>query len=251
MEAAMHCRLSAVYLLAALAGAAPLQAQEPRALIEKAIKAHGGKERLSRLEADRIKVKGLLYIKDKAVPFTGETLIQLPTRLKNTFQLNLENRTVKLVQIVNAGNAWVTVDGQPHKIEPTALAEMRESLALSRAMRLVPLLTDRSYELAALGESMVGERKALGVRVAVKGRKDLRLFFDKESGLLVKSEHTLDDGNGKDLVQEEFYSDFRDLSGFKRPIKMVALRKGAKVMEAEFLEVKYYDRFEDEEFKKP
>jgi hypothetical protein len=251
MEVAMHCRLIPVYLLAALAGAAPLQAQEARAIIEKAIGAHGGMDRLSRLQADRIKVKGSLYINEKAVPFTGETLIQLPTKLKNTFQLNLENRTIKLVQIVNAENAWVTLDGQPTKVEPTALAAMRESLALSRAMRLVPLLTDRTYELSALGESKVGERTALGVRVAVKGRKDLRLFFDKESGLLVKSEHTLDDGNGKELVQEEFYSDFRDLSGFKRPIKVLALRKGAKVMEAELLEVKYYDRFEDEEFKKP
>lgn len=238
-------------VLALLAGAA--HGQQARAIIEKAVQAHGGMERLTRVQADRIKLKGSLYLNSKAkpVPFTGEILVQLPTRLKNTFQLNLDNKTVALVQVVNAENAWVTMDGLPQKVEPTALAEMRASMALARAVRLAPLLNDRSYELSALGESKVRDRPALGVRVAVKGTKDLRLFFDKESGLLVKSEHTLDDGNGKELTQEEYYSDFRDLRGFKRPIKIEAYRKGAKVMEAELLEVKYYDRFADEEFKKP
>jgi hypothetical protein len=229
----------------------PIQAQDARVIIEKGVQAHGGMERLNRVQADRIKVKGLLYINSKSIPFTGETLFQMPNRLKNNFQLNLENRSVTLVQILNGEEAWVTLDGQPQKIEATAFAEMRESLALARAIRLAPLLMDRTYELSVLAETKVGERAALGVRVAVKGRKDLRLFFDKESGLLVKSEHMLDDGNGKELTQEEYYSDFRDLAGFKRPIKVSAFRKGAKVMEAELLEVKYYDRFDDAEFKKP
>jgi hypothetical protein len=251
MEVVMQSRFYPVCLFAVLAGAVSVHAQDARAVIEKAILAHGGMERLNRLQADRIKVKGSLYINEKAVPFSGEALVQLPTRLKNTFQLTMDNKTILLVQIVNAENAWVTLDGQPQKVEPTALAEMREKLALSRAMRLVPLLVDRSYELSALGEIKVGDRPAVGVRVAVKGRKDLRLYFDKESGLLVKSEHTLDDAAGKEVVEEGFYSDFRNLGGFIRPTKTVVLRKGAKVMEAEFLEVKYSDRFEDAEFSKP
>jgi hypothetical protein len=247
----MRPALSTVCVFALLPGVCPAQAPDARAVIERAIEAHGGRERLARVQADRAKVKGSLFINNKAVPFTGETLVQLPTKLKTIVQLNLDAKVVTLVHVLNAENGWVTLDGQPQKVEATALAEMRETMALARAVRLVPLLADKSLELVILGESKVGERTAIGVRVAIKGRKDLRLFFDKASGLLTKSEHTLDDGNGKELVQEEFYSDFRDLQGFKRPIKVAAYRKGVKVMEAELVEVKYYDRFEEAEFKKP
>ena len=71
-----------------------------------------------------------------------------------------------------------------------------------KATRVNPVEQLRVDTLAALGESKVGDRPALGVRISVKGRKDLRFFFDKESGLLVKSEHILDDGNGKESRDE-------------------------------------------------
>jgi hypothetical protein len=238
-------------LLSVFVLAAPARADDARTIVEKAIQAHGGAERLSRVQADRSKVRGSLYINSKAVPFSGEILVQLPTRFKSVFKIDLENRSMTLVQILNGADAWVSIDSQPKKADPVPHAEMRENLALARAMRLVPLLTDSSYELTSLGESKVGDRPVLGVRVAVKGRRDLRLYFDKEAGLVVKSEQTLDDGNGKEITQENYYSDYRDLGGFKRPIRIAAFRKGAKVMEAELLEVKYAERFEDAEFAKP
>ena len=73
----------------------------------------------------------------------------------------------------------------------------------------------------------------------------VKLYFDKESGLLVRTEQLLDDGNGKEIRQETAYIGFRDLGGYKRPVKMVAFREGKKVMEAELVEVKYFDKFED------
>jgi len=222
-----------------------------RAVIERAIQVHGGMQRLSQLRADRVKIKGSLFLNDKAVAFTGETLVQLPAQLKMTVQMNVENRTHTLVQVLNGEMAWVTLDGQPQKVEPAALAEMRQALALARAVRLVPLLTDKIYELTSLGENKVNDRVLLGVKVAVKGRKDLRLYFDKETGLLVKTAHNLDDSNGKEVEQEEFYSDFRNLGGFMRPVKLVGLRKGGKIMEAELVDVKYLDSIDSAEFDKP
>jgi len=232
--------------------AAPVAAQEtPQAVIERGILAHGGKERLGRAQADRAKIKGTLFLNNEPVPFTGETLVQLPNKQKSTVKLEVKNRTITLVQIYSGDQVYVTVDGQPTKPEASAVAEMRESLALARVVRLVPLLTDRSFELSLLPETKINDRPAVGVKAEVKGRKPFLLYFDKESNFLVKTEHELDDGAGKSVNQEEFYSDFRDLSGFRRPIKMTVFRKGGKVMEAEMLEVKYFDRFEDSEFAKP
>jgi negative regulator of sigma E activity len=229
-----------------------LRAQDAaRAIIDKAVQAHGGTERLSRVRADKVQVKGSLFVEGKETPFTGETIVQLPGQFKNMMQVATPKGRVTLVQILNGDKAIVTIDGQPQKVEAAALAEMRETFQLNRAVRLVPLLTDRTYELAVLPEVKVNDRPALGVRVTAKGKRELRLFFDKETGLLVKTEHTLDAGEGKEVRQEVYYGDFRDVGGYKRPAKLLALRDGKKVMEAELSDVRYFEKIDDVEFTKP
>jgi hypothetical protein len=240
----------AVGILFAWCGSAGAQ-ETPRAVIERAIAAHGGMDNLARARVDRVKLKGSVFVNGKTVPFTAETLVQLPDKLKTTLQTEVDNRTFTVVQVLNGEQAWTTLDGQPKPIEGPALAELRQTLQVARAMRLLPLLTDKNYTLGLLGESKVNDRVAIGVKVAAKGHKDLLLYFDKETNHLVKTEHTLDDGAGKEVKQEEFYSDFRDLGGFKRAVKMAAYRKGAKIMEAELVDVKYFSRFDDGEFGKP
>jgi hypothetical protein len=246
----MRHGLSAIAILLTAAGALPAQ-DTAQDIIKRAAQAHGGLERLGRIRADRIQVKGNLFVDDKETPFTGETTVQFPAQFKNVMQITTPKGRVTLVQILNGDKAMVTLDGQPQKVEPTAIAELRDTFALNRAMRLAPLLTERTYELAALGESKVGERPALGVKVTAKGRRELMLYFDKETNLLVKTEHLLEGPEGKDTRQEVFYGDFRDLGGYKRPLKIAAYRDGKKVMEAEITDVKYFDHIDETEFAKP
>lgn len=229
-----------------------VRAQEgPRQVIEKAIQAHGGMDKLSKARADKVKLKGVLVLGQREVPFTAETSVQLPGQFKNVMEVTVDGRSMKLVQILNGDQAHVLIDGQAQKIEANALTEMKETMQLDRAVRLVPLLADKTFDLEILPEAKVNDKPVAGLRVTAKGRKDLRMFFDKETGLLVKTEHKLDDKAGKEVRQEEFYSDFRELGGFRRPVKVTAFRDGKKVMEADLTEVKYYERIDDAEFAKP
>ena len=248
----MQMRQGLAGLVVLLLAATSLRAQDAaRAIVAKAIEAHGGQERLSKLRADQVHVRGHLFVEGKETPFVGETFVQFPAQFKNVMHLTTPKGRVTLVQILNGDKVLVTIDGQPQKVEPTALAEMRDMLQLNRAVRLVPLLTDRAYELSVIGETKINDRPALGMRVAAKGRRELKLYFDKETALLVKTEHTLDAGEGKEVRQEVYYSDFRDLGGFKRPVKLNAFRDGKKVMEAELTDVKYFEKIDDAEFTKP
>jgi hypothetical protein len=222
-----------------------------RDVIEKAVKAHGGFERLSRLRAVHDQLKGNAFVEGKETPFAGETFMQPPGQFKSVMQLTTPKGRVTVVQILNGDKAQVMIDGQPQPTSPSALAELRETFQLQRAVRLAPLLTDRNYELVSLGEVKVNDRPAVGVRVTAKGRRDLRLYFDKELGLLVKSEQTLEAGEGKEVKHEVYYGDFRDFDGYKRPVKLAAFRDGKKVMEAELVEAKYLDKIDDAEFTKP
>lgn len=229
--------------------AAPTQAPadpDAKAILDKAIAAHGGKDQLARARADWVKIKGTLHLENQQIPFVGETWVQLPGQFKNALEVTNPKGTTRLVQVIVKDKVTMTLDGRPHKASPAALSEMRETLHLNNAIRLLPLLAQADvYKVEATGEAKADDRTLLGVKVTARGRRDLRLFFDKESGLLVRTEQLLDDGNGKEVRQETVYLDFRELGGYKRPVKMAAFREGKKVMDAELVEVKYFEKFED------
>jgi hypothetical protein len=173
--------------------------------------------------------------------------------MKSTIEIrDREGRTQTLVNLVNAGKMMVFVNGKREsKIDAAAQREMAAKMQLQRAYRLVPLLRDRGFDLAPLGEIKVNDRPALGVRVTARGKPELRLFFDKELGLLVKTESFLDDGAGKLVRHEEYLGDYKDFNGCKRFYKIAAYKEGKKVMEAEVVDVKYFEHIDSGEFSKP
>jgi hypothetical protein len=235
------------------AGAARAQDKDAaRAVVEKAVEAHGGLDRLSRNRADWVTIKGVLSVGGKDRSFTAETIVQLPDQFKTVLAVSVDDQKTTIVQVLNGDEAWVTLDGVPQpKIPAAALVEMKSIMHLDRVIRLAPLLTDKAYTLAALGETKLNGREVVGVKVLCKGQREVRLFFDKEKGLLVKTEHVLDDSGDREVKQEEYYGEFKDYAGFKRPSKLSVFRAGKKTMEAELVEVKYYEKIDASVFAKP
>jgi len=242
------CLLAMVFLPGVLEA---FPEETPQTIVERAIEVHGGMDRLGRYQADRARLKGTLIVNGRKVPFTGETLVNLPARIKTTLKLTLDGKEQYLSQIMNGDKAQISIDGMNQRVEPKSLSEIQESMALARVVRLTPLIRDRSYELALLPETTIASRPVKGIRASVRGRKDIRLYFDKETGFLVKTEHTVEDSAGKEVLQEEYYSDFRDLKGFRRAIRMTVMKKGERIMEAEMTEVSYFEKIDDSEFGKP
>jgi hypothetical protein len=244
-------RIAALALVLLLPGAGRAQ-DAARAIIERAIKAHGGEERLSRNRADKVKFKGNLFVREKEPdPFEAEVTVQLPSQFKMVLETNPRGDKHTIVQILNGDKVTMMLDGKGEKPDPAALAELRDMQEIDRAVRLVPLLHDRTYELALLPDVKVNDRPAAAVGVRGRGHKEFVLYFDRELGLLVKFEHKLDDGNGKQVRHERYFGDFKDVGGYKRPFKVIAFREGRKVMEADILDVKSYDKLDDSVFTKP
>jgi hypothetical protein len=236
------------------AGRLAAQQDTPRAIIERAIEAHGGEERLARNRADRVRVRGSLFLPTARVPFVAETMVQLPKHFKTIVELTTAaGRKHTFVYLIQGDKITFTDDGVPREIDAAALAEVRSKMYLDQAVRLVPLLRGRNYQLAPTEEVRVNERPAVGVCVTVRGvpQVELRLYFDKTLGLLVKTEHLLTDGAGKKVREEQYYGDFKDESGYKRPFRVIAYRDGKKVMEADVADVKSYERIDESEFTRP
>jgi hypothetical protein len=248
-------RLAWIAFAVVLAGALPAAAQEEaaRAIIEQAIRAHGGEERLARVRADRVKSRGTLFLHKRAVPFTAETVVQLPSQFKSIVELTEDGTTHTVVHLINGDKPPVVLlDGTPEKkIDPAALAEMRDAMLLDRIIRLVPLLRDRTFDLTPLEPTKINDRPAVGVKVVSRNRREFRLFFDKETNLLVKTEHMLGDGSGKQVREERYFGTFKEADGCLRPFRIMAYRDGRKLLEADVTEVKRLDRLDESEFTRP
>jgi hypothetical protein len=156
-----------------------------------------------------------------------------------------------IVHVVNGDKPYVTLDGKASKLERAQESEIRNGLELERAKRLAPLLEDKSYQLAVVEDITVNDRPAAGVRISGRGRKEMRLYFDKEYGLLVRAENRIDDGKGKEIRQHFFFGDFKEIGGYKRPTKLRAFRDGKQIMEVELLDAKILDKVDETEFAKP
>jgi hypothetical protein len=231
----------------------PTLAQEgARAVLDKAIKAHGGEDKLAKLNVTRVKAKGTVNIQGQDVPFSSDSAVQLPNQERNDLQLDLAGQKVTLLQIFNGEKGWLTLPGgQIREITGDQLDEMKNSAYANWIESLLPLTKEKEFTLTPLADVKVKDKPAVGIKVQAKDRPDVKLFFDKESGLLVKTERDGKDETGNVVRLESTYSDFKKVDGLMQPMKILANRDGKKFMDIEVTEMKFPDKLDSKLFAKP
>jgi hypothetical protein len=230
-------RTALVLVLLVGVGPAAVAQESARAVIERAIAAHGGREKLSRARADRARMRGVVHIGKDSVLFTSEVTVHLPRRYRSVVQMRDGDQNRTIVNEIDGDKVVISIDGKPQQVEGLHLNQLRQMLALESALRLVPLLDRWMVKLTHLGEFEMNKQTVIGI--GVKGReqqRELKLYFDKQSGLLVKAEQLID-GVDKDICQEAYYRDHREVAGYLRPGRAAVYRDGKKVMEAELIDV--------------
>lgn len=227
------------------------QAQRARAVVERAIEAHGGMATLSQARIDRVRLRGTMKLGEREIPFAAETVTELPKGFRNQVTLAPDTPGKQvLVQLLHQGKPSLYLNGTPQTISPAQLDEFRETLLIQQAMRLVSLVRDKDFALDWAGKGMLNERPVEAILVRADGRRPLRMSFDLETGYLVRTSHTVL-VEGKPLLQEETYGDFRKLGLYKRPVKMVTTRDGKPLIDAELVDVRYPEKISEAEFLAP
>jgi hypothetical protein len=242
--------LSALAAGLLLGPAARARAQEdPRAVIARAVAAYGGADRLARLRCLRVTTQGTVRLAGADAPFAAETTVQLPGRMKNVLHADLQGQPHTVTQVIDGDRVAVLVDDRAQPVKEAVAAELRELLYAEQVHTLTPLLRDPAYRLSLAGEGPVDGRPAAAVRVASAGHKDVVLWFDRGTGLLVKAERrTPDADTPRDVSQEEYFSDYRESDGLLRPRKVVVYKDGKKFMEGEVVAIKYLDTVDESSF---
>jgi outer membrane lipoprotein-sorting protein len=247
MRTTLSATLALGLLLTAL-GPAWTAEDPPDKIIAKGIKALGNEAKLSKARATTWKVKGTFHGLGNPVPYTGTMAVQLPDKFK--MEMDFNNGEFKFARICAGDKGWVKLGDAINEMSKEQLDEQKESMHVSRVTRLVAL-KDKAYKLAPLGEVKVDKRPAVGIKVSHKGFRDVNLYFDKETGLLAKTETRIKDDMGQEANQETYYSDYKDVDGVKEPTKVIIKRDGNLFVEAENTDWKAVDKLDDSAFAKP
>jgi hypothetical protein len=240
-----------VALVLAMAPQTPAQ-EEVRAIVEKAIKAHGGAEKLDSGKASVTKSKGTLEIMGMSLGYTQQIQMQPPAKFKEAMDLDNNGMKIAVITAYDGASGWLSANGMVQDLPENILAEVKEAVYGIGAARFTNLLKDKKYVLSSLGESKVNDRPALGIKVASEGHRDINMYFDKATGLLAKSEsRKMDFMSNQEVNEERIVTDYQVIDGLKIAKKVLVNRDGKKFIEAEITDIKFVDKIEDSEFQKP
>jgi outer membrane lipoprotein-sorting protein len=244
------CLTAALTVLAAAGAARADDKSDSKAVIAKAIKAVGGEAKLAKSKAETFKGKGKFYGMGDGIDYTGEWSIQAPDKARVEIKAN----DFTFVRVVNGDKVWTKLGDNAQEVDDKdQVKEAKENMYADGVASLRPLVKEKGFEFAALGEVKVGDKPAVGVRVSHKGHRDVNLFFDKESGLLLKSETVIKDemDGGKEKTQETLYGNYKEFGGVKHPTKVTINRDGSKYITLEISELEPKDKIDDKVFEKP
>jgi hypothetical protein len=245
-------RTTLATLLALGLAAGPLAAADrdaALAVVEQAIKAHGGADALTRAQTAVRTSTGTMFLFGKDLTFSDEMTWQLPDRFRLALDVGTGQDRTHLTMVVNPDKGWQMTGGMVMDLGPDRLEELRDEAYVLWLTTLTPLRKD-GFELTPLPEAKAGSRSAAVVKVASKGHADVRLFFDKDTGLLIKAERRAREA-GVMVDKEYLYSDHKDFDGVKLPTKLQELINGKRFTDLANVSYKFPRSVNDAVFARP
>jgi len=203
----------------------------PRAVIARAIKAHGGAENLSKFKAFSVKWETKRKIENMFYWDSFNVVhYQLPAKVRIDSDVQNPNGIkFSLSTVVSGNNGWRGSKGRSRDIKDSEVNHMLDEMYAHWLASLTPL-NDREFEFSPAGQATVDDKEAIGVTVTRKDRPDVNLYFDRKTGLLLKSERrTKDAMTGEEFTAESFYRDYKAFQGVMWATKRLDKRDGKEM----------------------
>jgi hypothetical protein len=247
--------LAGALSLAVLIGVPPVARaadDDPKEIIAKAIKAHGGEEFLTKMRAAKLKSKGKINIPGAGeLEFTQETAYMLPDKYRDGIDFSIMGMNISVRTYVNGDKVLLEVNDKEIDMADKVKAALKDVGHVQEVARLVPL-KDKAFEVNLIGDDKVEGKNVVGIRVSKKGQKDVSMFFDKETGLLAKLEYRgAEPGTDNEVNEERIVKEYeKNADGIPQAKRIIIKHDGKQFLEAEVLEVKYFEKLDESEFKK-
>ena len=245
--------IPALLVLAAVAPTGPARADEKEALavLDKAVKALGGEEKLGKVKAYSTKAKGTVTFGGNEIPFTGETTVQGVDKIRSEFEGEANGNAFKGVTVLNGDKAWRKFGDDAMEMDADALANEKRTVYLQVTPVLILPLKGKGFKVDSAPDEKVGDKPAAVVKASGPDGKEFTLYFDKESGVPVKQKARVVGFQNDEFSQETTYENYKDFGGIKRATKSVSKRDGEPFIDAEVVDFKTLDKVDADTFAEP
>ena len=223
--------------------------KDANAIVDKAIAALGGAEKLGKLDAFSWKAKGTITFNGNENDFTSQVTI------KGLEQYRREsgNDQISIVVVVDGAKGWRKFGDMSSELEGDMLANEKRMLYLNVIPITMVAIKGKGFKYEAAGEEKVGDKPAVILKVTGPDGKDFTLSLDRESGLPVKvvAKNMLGFQPGQEYTSETTYANYKDLGGIKKATKVEVKRDGEAFQSWEITEFKVLDKVDAETFAEP
>jgi outer membrane lipoprotein-sorting protein len=242
--------LSAGVCLSLAFGQTPDTRAELNAMLDKAVKAMGGAEKLAKFKGVQWKGKATFEANGMQAELTHEGTFHgfAKFRLEGSAQVNGMDNSGLLVS--DGDKVWISTNGRIQEIPKMQAVVFREFFGSLPYPVILASLKNKEYQLSHLGEIKVNDRPALGLHVTRKDHRDVNLFFDKDNGLPVKIETRIHDFLGQEVALEYFLSDYKEFDGLKLFSK-ITFKVAGQEFSTELSEIRGQEKLDDSLFAKP
>jgi outer membrane lipoprotein-sorting protein len=237
-----------ILCLALLLLACPLRAdeKEAKAIVERAIKAQGGSEALSKaLHCSRTD-SGVLWSAGREVPLSSKVSLGLPGKMRWEIELD---KKIKTTIVLNGDKGWQTEGGPARELSAQRVKELVEEAYVLWIATLVPLTKD-GFTLSTVDDVKVDGEEAAGVKVVKKGHAETLMYFLKRNGALVRINRKVSEG-GLTVEKEYLYSNYKDFDGVKLHTRELVKVNGSKWNEFTISAYTFVKKFDKGTFAKP
>lgn len=202
---------------------------EATAIINRAIRVHGGESALNRAQAGVRKCQGTVVVgaESESVPFSQVQEFNYPDKLRVKAEIKQRGTTLS---VINGNQGWYQAGGTVNEMGNAVKEEVRQEMFIWYLSTLTPLLSGK-YQTTTVGEGRVNNKLATGVKVSAVGQKEVILYFDNDSGKLVKIVNKIRFA-GLPVDKEYLLHDHKLFEGALLPTRVVETVDGRKYTEA-------------------
>ena len=247
-------RALSVSALILLAVGPDLRADEPdaKAIVTKAVKAMGYKDDGKPLNMTW-RDNGAVNIGGMKIDYTADFAFRAPDALRFEMMVDIMGMRFKITGVIAGDKVWEAADG---KVEESADEKKEQSQAMAYhlwVVSLTQLTHDKDFKLSSVVGKKVDDKPTLGVIVERKDKPVVTLYFDKETGLLAKSEINVKDElqGWKQVLEETYYENYKEEDGRKVFGKYRVVRDGNTFIDGKTSDVKMPEKLDAKLFEKP
>ena len=238
-------------LMVLVMGILPVHAQErsAKSVIDDAIKAMGGKAKLSKYKAISFTDKGTFYGLGNPIEYTGKWKVQPPVQIRFDMEMTFMDMKITILEVVNKNKGFKKINDNLAKLSDEEVKEKRQQLWVDYVSMLVPVVSEPGFNLSRIGDVKIKEKPAEGILISKKGQRDVQFFFDKKTHWMVKAEYEVNDPMmGGKQTQTVFYGNYKKFNGILQPTSLTILRDGKRFVVTELSNIQFLESFEDKAF---